>query len=642
MTFRPHTPQISQLIKLFAFATAVTTLTGCGMGRNIPASASPSAITLKGNVHGGQQPVIGGQIFLYQVGNTGNGSAATSLLTSPVTSAADGSFGITGDYTCPDANAPVYLVSEGGDPGVGSANPAITMVAALGGCGDLLANGANTYVSINEVTTVAAAWALAAFGTGPANIGASSTNALGMHNAFLNTALLADTSTGNAAISTATRLLETAKVYSLANSLAACINTAAGSAPCTALFTYATTATTPTDTFTAALNIVQNPGIHTADIYNLAPPTPPYGGGLSAAPNDWTLSSTNVTPAGSCPTGLALDASGIAWVADSCGDQLLAFTAQGDAVAGSPFGSGFLNLPTSVIVDAVGDVWLSNAEQHTGTAPTPNANLGFLTRFQGSGGSTPGALIPNGTSSFYVDPSFNIPLSLTARVNGNFLVSNTPASAGGTQTVTEFNSTGTLVNTVSGPSGMLGAVPDLNGGLWYMFSGSTPGEEHFPAGNYANPVTPACCTTVPVTGATDANGTLWGVSGVTVSAISNTNATLLNSQTVTGLSGASAVVVDAGGIVWPLGSTPLAPNAAVAFVQLSSGTASAGPGALTAGTVLSPANGLGLDANLTAPLALSPDAAGSLWVLDANAGLVQFFGIATPTATPLLPPPTAP
>src|SRR5579875_2543879 len=172
-------------------------LTGCGIGT----TAGPEPIggsSMTGRVHGGQQPVVGAQIQLYAAGNAGNGSASTALLTSPVTSGSDGGFSITGDYTCPSPTSQVYLVATGGNPGLGAGgnNPALAMVAALGNCGNL---SPSQFIWINEVTTVAAAWALAPFVTDISHIGSSATNydgsgqtQAGLANAFLNAQLIAN------------------------------------------------------------------------------------------------------------------------------------------------------------------------------------------------------------------------------------------------------------------------------------------------------------------------------------------------------------------------------------------------------------------------------------------------------------------
>src|ERR1700751_6347093 len=93
-------------------------LTGCGMGTI--AAPDPVPLTVNGRVHGGQQPVAGAHIQLYVAGNAGNGSASSPLLNTTVSSGSDGTFSITGDYSCPSATAQVYLVATQGNPGVGS------------------------------------------------------------------------------------------------------------------------------------------------------------------------------------------------------------------------------------------------------------------------------------------------------------------------------------------------------------------------------------------------------------------------------------------------------------------------------------------------------------------------------------------
>jgi hypothetical protein len=104
-----------------------------------------------GSVHGGQQPVVGATIQLYTVGTTADGSAATPLLTSTVTSDSTGSFTITGLYSCTGATQ-VYIVATGGNPGLSTTNPNIALMAALGSCSALTPS---TFININELTTVA-------------------------------------------------------------------------------------------------------------------------------------------------------------------------------------------------------------------------------------------------------------------------------------------------------------------------------------------------------------------------------------------------------------------------------------------------------------------------------------------------------
>jgi hypothetical protein len=90
---------------------------------------------------------------------------------------------IEGDYTCPSATSLVYVVAVGGNPGLaaGTNNTALTLMAALGACGNLTAS---TPIRINELTTVAAVWALAPYMNSYRSIGSDAGEATGIADAF--------------------------------------------------------------------------------------------------------------------------------------------------------------------------------------------------------------------------------------------------------------------------------------------------------------------------------------------------------------------------------------------------------------------------------------------------------------------------
>jgi len=253
-------------------------------------------------VHGGQQPVSGATIQLYAVGTSGDGSAATSLLTKSVVSDANGNFSLTNGYTCPTAASQVYIVASGGNPGLaaGTNNVAISMMAALGRCDSLTPS---TFIVVNELTTVAAVSALYPFMTSPANIGSSSSDAASLANAFVLASEFVNPSTGLAPGLNvpAGTIVPVDKINTLADVVAACINSAGGVAgdnsPCGKLFTLTTptgTTTAPTDVITALLNVANNPTLNTAALFNLATPTAPFQPQLTAAPADFSIRLTTV------------------------------------------------------------------------------------------------------------------------------------------------------------------------------------------------------------------------------------------------------------------------------------------------------------------------------------------------------------
>ena len=154
----------------------VVLLSGCSTGTvsNIATGTSGSLAVQspQGVVHGGQQAIAGASIQLWEVGTTGYGSAPTLLYS---TSSGSGNFSFpiaswttncTAVNSGSNSSIPVYITSTGGtaNPTTG-VNGAILLMAALGPCNSI---NTSTFVNIDEVTTVAAAYALGQF-MNPAN-----------------------------------------------------------------------------------------------------------------------------------------------------------------------------------------------------------------------------------------------------------------------------------------------------------------------------------------------------------------------------------------------------------------------------------------------------------------------------------------
>src|SRR5208282_6420564 len=85
-------------------------------------------------------------------------------------------------FTCTHANDELFLVASGGNPGLapGTNNSAAVLTNAIGPCNSLPTGNIN----INEVTTVATEFALAGLSTDHLHVGTSSTNIVGLTNAF--------------------------------------------------------------------------------------------------------------------------------------------------------------------------------------------------------------------------------------------------------------------------------------------------------------------------------------------------------------------------------------------------------------------------------------------------------------------------
>jgi hypothetical protein len=632
--------------RLFLFGATFSCallLSGCGGGSPVTEGGG-GPTTFQGQVLSGQQGVTGATVQIYAVGSGGNGSAATPMLTQTVTTDGTGMFSIAGDYTCGKSGTgttiggsnQVYVVATGGAVGGNTNNnSALVMMTALGTCSNL--SGASN-IDIDEVTTAAAAWALAPFTTSVTNIGASSTNSLGIENAFLDAALLANPTTGVAAMLATNLTVETGKLNALADALASCVN-ANDTTACSPLFAAATPSggAAPMDTFTAALNIVKNPGQNVAAVYGVIPSSPPYATTLTQAPNDWTMSLT-VTGGGlSDPTALGVDSLGNVWVANVYG-PLSAFGPQGAPLSATGFGlingTAVIDFAYGLAIDPSDNIWVTNTNGGGGAGSVTK----FLGATSGSIGSVPQ---PAG----YSDPSIQFPNAVAADTNGNIFIVNS-----GTSSATIYDGSGDLVTPGLGASLNLGLMAnaiaiDADHGFWLSGGADTVAHISSSGTLLSNPI---CCGEA-MGMATDAAGDLW-VADYSDSNTGNIRGSV--AEVVTDNSGNASVPIQVshvGGINQPQTiAVDAAQNVWVGNRIGESITEIAGNGGtLAPGTAISPSTGVhgvggyGLDASLADPFFIAPDRSGNLWVSNVET-VTMFFGLAAPTVTPLQPVPTAP
>jgi cardiolipin synthase len=275
-------------------------LSGCAMPVQQSATAvipSPgSALVARGGVHGGQQPVSGASVQLYAVGTVGDYTASTALLVTPAITDANGGFNVTNAYTC-GSSTEVFLIASGGYPGGSTANPNLALMAALGPCSSLTSN---TFINVNELTTVAAISALHLFMSSPTNIGSSAYDAPPLMQDFTLATQLVNTTTGSApgqslpsGYSSPATLINT-----VGDILAACINSTGGAAgtdtACGKLFTLTTPpgGSAPTDTLTATLNLFNHPTLNTPGLFALMDSSAPFQSTLAAAPASYAIALT--------------------------------------------------------------------------------------------------------------------------------------------------------------------------------------------------------------------------------------------------------------------------------------------------------------------------------------------------------------
>jgi hypothetical protein len=353
--------------------------------------------------------VAGATVQLYAASANGYGqpfvySSGTSLLgNNRVTTDTNGNFSITGDYTCPSSATLVYLVATGGNPGLpGNVNnSALAEMAALGPCGSLTAA---TFTQVNELTTVASVWPLRPFMTTYASVGTSAGNPQGLVNAFASVNKLVNIQTGtlNGPALPAGAILPIAKLNTLADIIASCINSSGptgGTTPCDQLFqATATGGVLPTDTIGATLAIAQSPQTNLAALTTLANASPPYQPTLAATPNDFSIVISYSGAGLAAPSAAAADASGNIWIPNSRTNTVTVVDAVGASSSDltgylsgvTGFISPLLNAPSAVAIDISGNGWITSQGDNTVVALSPaGVTLGTYT---GGGLAAPSAI----------------------------------------------------------------------------------------------------------------------------------------------------------------------------------------------------------------------------------------------------------
>ncbi|MBB5317256.1 NHL repeat-containing protein [Tunturibacter empetritectus] len=600
-------------------------LTGCSSS---PSAATPpptptpgNSLTVSGSVHHGQMPISGAHVYLFAANTTGYGQSSVSLLDASltgasdsigayVTTAADGSFSMDSGYSCV-ANSQVYLYALGGNTGPG-VNSASGLMAELGNChnsGNF--NSSAPVIWVNEVSTVAAAYAMAGFAADATHVSSSGTllARTGIANAFANAANLAAISSGAALATTpaGNGTVPQSTINTLADILGACIGSIGPSSKaCSTLLINAPSSgsngTLPTDTATAAINIAHNPASNVATLYALAAATPLFSPTLTTQPNDFTVG-LNFTGSGlSESQRIVIDGSGNAWVINT--SSVTEFSSSGSALSGANgFTAGGINNPQGIAIDNNGNAWIAN---------TFGGNVVKL--------SSSGSVL-SGVNGYIGIGGVGNPESIAIDSSGNAWIANFFT------TVSELSNSGTAISPVNGFTG---------GGLNYL-------------------------RTIAISGP----GSVWIVSQAsnTVTELSNSGAVLSgpNGYTGGGISEPWEMALDNSGNAW------IANGTGNSITKLSSsGSFLSGPTGFTGGGLYSP-TGIAIDGAGNAwianffgssvvelsnsgsilsgskgytgggvnPDAIAIDCSGNVWTTNGDS-VTEIIGAATPVVTPLV------
>jgi streptogramin lyase len=598
----------------------LATLAGCGGSAGSALSSTGvggagSHGTISGSAYGGQQPVAGATIQLYTVGTTGLKSAATPLLPTSgpgvVTTDANGNFSLSPGnsplYSCTNATQ-IYIVATGGTNGFGSTpNTALSMMAPLGSCSALYTsaqNGTAIFIQLNEVTTVAAVYALAPFMASYSRVGASGSNPTGLVNAVSNFNTLANITTGGAGGGSlpSGATVPAAEIDTLADIIAGCINSnGIASSACSTL----QTATGASDTVGMLLAIAQNPSLskYTA-LYSQATPQSPFQPtlNLSSAPNDWTIS-VNYTGGGSlsAPSGIAIDTAGNVWVTNASSNALVELPSNA-ATATTYTGGGMLGAK-GLAIDKNNNVWVANPANSSVIKFTSASSYATATPY--TGGSLSGPV------SIAIDSANN---AWVANVNGTSV---TQITSGGT--LTSFTGSGAI----NLPSGV---AIDSTGHVWVANYGNSNVVELTNAGALVSG-SPFSDVTLqgPSSIAVDASGDVWMPGATTGTAVAGAVSSFSN----TGVASASSPY-SGGGLLY---TSAVATSGTTAWVVNEKSGSGLSQIVYGQSTPSSPTAGLGV---LSSPTAVAVDPSGDVWT--ANSGdnsLTQFIGLTAPVTTPI-------
>lgn len=616
MQLRRFSRSFRTVLALLAAGVLTSALAGCG-GTVSSTTGGNKGSGFDGKALIGHQPLIGASVELYAMGASGDGSKGVALLSDALITDSTGAFSVAAGYDCPSSGSQLYLVARGGRPGSAAAteNNSITLLTVFGVCSDAASTNP---VTINEATTAAAVYALAQFLSAGGNLGATSTNTVGLKNAVATAQALANISTGSSPgpAFAANGSSPAAKIDTLANLLNACTSSTDGGSTCSGLFSATTTPTeTPENSLDAALNLVRNPAQNVAALYALASSSSTFTPALARQPSDWTLF-INYTGGGmNSPTSLGVDSAGNVWVASYLGTASL-FSPLGvplfaQGVTGSGLGYSF-----GLAVDAKNNAWITNFPSPYGPGNTVSVFDTSGASVAGSSGFSTGANTwPNGVaidsdgSAWVVDWGDS---ELTHLSSSGQELSGSPYSS--TQ----------LIDPVA-------AAIDASHNVWVSNEGGTTVSRVTRDGSQ---FTSYDCCNGPEGLAIDQSGNVWvpNFYGNSISEISGAGTVLSSGgYTSASLVDADDIAIDGAGTVW------ICNYRGPSLTELAGSTAS------VPGTVLSPAVGLGHDAGLLEAYALAIDASGNLWVSNKGSNtLTQFIGLAAPVRTPQIGPAIAP
>jgi hypothetical protein len=634
--------------------TGGTSISGISLLGNIVSPLSPSG---KCNASVIAPLHFDGTNCYYQTGGGATGSSPTDTI---------GAFNLTGLYQCNvgltspiTTGQQVWIYLIGGTPGVVTGTQGVNvqagLAASLGTCGSSNNFSSDSFIYVNEVSTVAFAYAVAGFATDATHISAPSSNyssqggTPGLTNAFGNAAqlynifdgpagALATTPGGNG---TAPQVL----INSLADVIASCINSvnapADPSIQCQDLFqdVYGPdfkNGSFPSDTASAMIFIAQNPSaaglnISVGNLLNISdgdvPWLPNYTTSGKTVPNDLTAAViyNNVTT----PVGIAVDASGDAYVASS-GGNVYELSPTG---ATKSLSSGDTDL-SYVTIDPSGNIWTPTATS-SGNLYEISSGLGAVkTTFDLKLSS--GTTLSSGPHQIASDANGTIYIADAAAING-IIWTVTPTAK---TPVADINDAAKSKDTCTvGVTGI--AYDPLNSDhIWSVGDDTGTGTDNIcqlALTTGAPSLIVQSLPTLPIYVAIDSLGNAWATSSSINGfyEVSGTTGNVSGPFNVGGLSDPSFLTIDGLGDIWIINNANSAATSGSTTPTLSEFD-NAGFAMTPASSKSDPESGYQFG-NLSNPSGIAIDQSGDVWVTNNTSNTVfELIGAAAPTKGPLV------
>ena len=428
---------------------AVPMITAAVLALPILPTAAFAESTLTGVVESGELRIAQAEVTLYRAGRI-DGEPADML--GSAVSDADGKFSI--NYVLPRPNDVLYAIARQGSPlsvdakasrSLAGPTSRFTELAAVLGT----ASGVPANAYLNELTTVATAYAMSRFLDGRNIAGPSP----GLQNAAATAANLTDVATGGLSTVLVTRpngpaTSTRAQFNSLANLLAACIQ-ARTTKPCDLLsqLSWSGRGPAPTNTLAAIHQIALNPWNNVDQLFGLSTLSNTYRPSLGAGqkPDAWTIALTYVGNGREFdgPGNMAIDKDGNVWSTNNyvfgrdptktaCGGkQVLKLAPTGEDAPGAPYtGGGVDGAGFGIAIDQKGRAWVANfGFSGRGCESPPPANSVSLFSSTGKALSPPPG---------FTNGPINRPQGTVVDQKGNLWIANSGADKLGRYTITKY------------------------------------------------------------------------------------------------------------------------------------------------------------------------------------------------------------